>query len=162
MLRTLAGFQKDSSGNLLFTAILGELGNNCFDHNLGKWKDIPGCYFAYGQETANLWGIVVDRGQGVLSSLRQAVPEIKDDDEALEMAFYRKLSGRSPEKRGNGLKFVRSVINGNKQRGLFFKSGKAFKVFGGLQKEVEALYSDILLEEVDQGAFAFALFRGLP
>ncbi len=29
----------------LTTSSIGEVGNNCFDHNLGYWIDIPGCLF---------------------------------------------------------------------------------------------------------------------
>lgn len=79
-----------------------------------------------------LWAVIADRGQGLLGSLGRVASDITDDESALEAAFQRRLSGRSPERRGNGLKFVRSIINGNTQRGLFFSSGKAHRLFGGL------------------------------
>ncbi len=31
----------------LLTAILGEVGNNSFDHNLGNWPDIRGIFLGY-------------------------------------------------------------------------------------------------------------------
>lgn len=120
----------------LFTAVIGELGNNSFDHNLGRWRDIPGCRFEYGTETGVIWAVLADRGQGVTSSLKQVKPDLTSDEEALEMAFHQRISGRSPEKRGNGLKFVRRVINGNPERGLFFVSGNATRVFGGLSERM--------------------------
>lgn len=156
MLREL-GRQKLNETNIsLFTALLGELGNNCFDHNLGQWRDVIGCRFHYGFQTGNLWGVIVDRGQGVCSSLRRVLPAIRDDEEALEIAFHKKLSGRSPEKRGNGLKFVRSVINGNENRGLFFVSGEAFRFFGGIKKEMRKCLPEKL---AGKGTFAFVLFE---
>ena len=42
----------------------------------------------------------------------------------MRMAFEERISGRAPEQRGNGLKFVRKGIDGEKQR-LFCLSGDA-------------------------------------
>lgn len=159
MLRDLSRKKLNGTELSLFTAILGELGNNCFDHNLGQWRDISGCRFQHGFQEGQLWGIIADRGQGVCSSLRRVVPNIKDDEEALEIAFHKKLSGRSPENRGNGLKFVRSVINGNEERGLFFVSGNASRIFGGLQSNMEKLTSK---KSTGQGTFAVVLFEVQP
>jgi hypothetical protein len=50
---------------------------------------------------------VVDRGQGIVNSLRAVRPEILVPSEYLVMAFEQVVSGRSPEQRGNGLKYVR-------------------------------------------------------
>jgi len=49
----LEHFQSDLVKNLnsnlssLISAIVGEIGNNSFDHNLGNWPDILGIYFSY-------------------------------------------------------------------------------------------------------------------
>jgi hypothetical protein len=48
------------------------------------------------------------------------------------MAFERIVSGRQPEHRGNGLKFVRRVINAHAARGLVSVSGRGTLAFGGL------------------------------
>lgn len=156
MLRGMDQMKLNESEGALFTAVLGEVGNNCFDHNLGQWRDVGGCLFQYGLASGLAWGIVTDRGQGVLSSLKQVIPNIHENDEALEIAFYKKISGRSPEKRGNGLKFVRSVINGNSQRGLFFVSGSAFRIFGGLQNEIKEAIQNKKISGV--GTLALVLF----
>ena len=50
------------------------------------------------------------------------VPSISSDVEAIEMAFTKKISGRHPEQRGNGLKFVANTIQKNNWH-LFFQSG---------------------------------------
>src|SRR5437870_12644495 len=42
----------------LLTAVVGEIGNNCFDHNLGQWRDVPGCWFGWGREQETLWIVV--------------------------------------------------------------------------------------------------------
>lgn len=101
-----AGFSEER--NSLLVAIVGEIGNNSFDHNLGNWPDIIGIYFAFDTNKRQL--ILADRGRGVLRTLRRVCPRIRNDEEALEVAFTERISGRAPEQRGNGLKFVRSVV----------------------------------------------------
>jgi hypothetical protein len=124
----------------LLVAVLGEIGNNTFDHNLGHWSGEPGCFFAciiddMGEAVA--W--VADQGRGVLASLRQAAPELHEHQAALETAFEKVISGRSPERRGNGLKFVRQVINGHAGRGLLAVSGTGKVGFGALADSLEAV-----------------------
>ncbi len=124
----------------LTSAMVGEIGNNCFDHNLGQWRDVPGCWFDHGVLDGSMrWIVIADRGQGVLSSLQRVEPTLKTDQEALEVAFSKVVSGRSPEKRGNGLKFVRQVINGHASQGLLFLSGKGKIGFGGGFNKAESL-----------------------
>jgi hypothetical protein len=115
----------------LLTAIAGEIGNNSFDHNLGHWRDQPGCCFGYAADGQGMLVWVADRGRGVLKSLQAVVPGLADHRQALEVAFERVVSGRSPERRGNGLKFVRAVINGHAERGLVSLSGRGTLAFGG-------------------------------
>lgn len=115
----------------LLTAVAGEIGNNCFDHNLGQWQDQPGCWFDWEENQEVVRVIITDRGQGVLRSLKRVKPDLQNEAEALKIAFEKTLSGRSPEQRGNGLKFVRSILNGHQERGLCFCSGSAIIVFGG-------------------------------
>lgn len=92
----------------LLTAVTGEIGNNSFDHNLGNWPDIPGIFYAYDQNLRRIF--LGDRGQGILTTLRRVKPQLQNANEALRVAFTETISGRQPESRGNGLKFVRSVI----------------------------------------------------
>jgi hypothetical protein len=121
----------NEDASLIFS-IAGELGNNSFDHNLGLWKDQPGCFFTFSLlENEGLYFVLADRGRGIYSSLKRIVPSLKNDQEAIEMAFEKVISGRSPENRGNGLKFVRQVINGAPHRGLVSKSGAGIFSFGG-------------------------------
>lgn len=118
----------------LVTAVAGEIAYTCFDHNLGQWRDQPGCWFDYviSHNPARVWVLIADRGQGVHTSLRRVDPSIKTDQDALEVAFSKVISGRSPEKRGNGLKFVSRIVNGDSKRGLLFLSGTAKRVLGHL------------------------------
>jgi len=118
--------QKDFS---LISSIVGEIGNNSFDHNLGSWPDIRGIFFAYDLSKHQI--VLADRGQGILTTLKRARPTLTDDSEALLTAFTEKISGRTPENRGNGLKYVKKVLMDIKKDislKLYFQSGDAFTI----------------------------------
>lgn len=107
----------------LVSAVAGEIGNNSFDHNLGNWPDITGIFFSY--DTKNNTIVLADRGQGILATLKRVRPELTSAREALKVAFTQIISGRPAEARGNGLKFVRSVIVDNPLT-LCFQTGDAY------------------------------------
>ena len=92
----------------LIVAIVGEIGNNSFDHNLGNWPDISGIFFSYDTNKRQI--ALADRGQGILRTLKRVKPDVKNDEDALHIAFTEIISGRAPEARGNGLKFVLEVV----------------------------------------------------
>ena len=106
----------------LIVAVAGEIGGNSFDHNLGNWPDTPGIFFGYDLIKRRV--VLADRGRGVLATLKVVRPELNDHREALRVAFTEVLSGRAPENRGNGLKFVRKVVTKN-LIGLIFQTGNA-------------------------------------
>lgn len=106
----------------LVTAVAGEIGNNSFDHNLGNWPDITGIFFSYSIRNGEV--ILADRGQGILTTLKRVRPKLTSAQEALKVAFTETISGRLPEARGNGLKFVRSIVVGNPFT-LQFQTGNA-------------------------------------
>lgn len=106
----------------LIVAVAGEIGNNSFDHNLGNWPDIPGVFFGYDLKKGKI--VLADRGQGVLTTLARVKPELQTDEQASRAAFTEIISGRAPERRGNGLKFVRQVISEN-PIALWFQTGEA-------------------------------------
>lgn len=130
---TSTGLGKDEQS--LAIAAVGEIGNNSFDHNLGHWKDTPGCWFQTQTTGGRLWICIADRGQGILKSLARVNPGITDDQTALVTAFERILSGRAPERRGNGLKYVRNIIMGKDRRGLACRSGDGLVDYGKLGVE---------------------------
>ncbi|PIP28539.1 MAG: hypothetical protein COX29_00600 [Candidatus Moranbacteria bacterium CG23_combo_of_CG06-09_8_20_14_all_35_22] len=105
-------------------SMAGELGNNSFDHNLGNWPDIPGIFYAYNYDGEKGFLMMADRGIGVWNSLKKAVPDLKSDCEALELAFTKKISSRILENRGNGLKFVKNNIF-DKNLFMEFRTGNA-------------------------------------
>lgn len=106
----------------LLTSIAGEIGNNSYDHNLGQWPDTPGIFFGYNLNKKQI--VLADRGLGILKTLQRIRPELKDHEKALKVAFTEIISGRKPEARGNGLKYVRNVIAKNPIN-LIFQTGNA-------------------------------------
>ena len=147
------------SDTALLTAVAGEIGNNCFDHNLGQWRDQPGCWFEWGSLSDKLmtWVVVADRGQGIRASLGRVDPSIQTDQDALDTAFSKILSGRSPEKRGNGLKFVKQIVNGDSKRGLVFLSGEGRIVLGHLGSAAEASIPEETTKKNVPGTWALLL-----
>lgn len=109
-------------GHSLLSAIVGEIGNNSYNHNLGNWPDIQGIFFGYDLSKRQV--VLADRGQGIYQTIKRVLPGVKNDQEALLVAFTKYISGRAPENRGNGLKFVRDVVCRNPFK-LEFYSGDA-------------------------------------
>lgn len=62
--------------------------------------------------------------KGIRTTLSRVRPDLTSDDAALKTAFTERISGRAPERRGNGLKFVRRVLL-NDGLDLSFCSGTA-------------------------------------
>jgi len=112
----------------LLTSIAGEIGNNSFNHNLGQWLDIPGIFFGYDLNKKQI--ILADRGVGILKTLKRVKPELKNHKEALLTAFTEIISGRKPEVRGNGLKYVRKIIS-KYPISLTFQTGDAKLILRG-------------------------------
>lgn len=112
-----------SSTASLVTAVAGEIGSNSFDHNLGNWPDITGILFSYDMKNKKI--VLADRGQGILTTLKRVRPELNSSEKALKVAFTETISGRYAEARGNGLKFVRSIIVDNPFT-LYFQTGDAY------------------------------------
>ena len=118
--------KENISEELVYTlsAITGEIGNNSYDHNIGNWPDLAGIFFNYFRKENKLIVALADRGVGVQATLKRVKPEIKDDMDALRIAFTERVSGRAPENRGNGLKYVKKNISAMNMR-LEFYSGNA-------------------------------------
>jgi excisionase family DNA binding protein len=95
----------------ILTAVAAEVGNNSFDHNLGNWPDVPGIFFAYDMNKRII--VLADRGLGIKKTLSRVRADLKDDISALTVAITEHISGRAPEQRGNGLKFVVNVTERN-------------------------------------------------
>lgn len=124
----------------LIIAITGEIGNNSYNHNIGNWPDVPGVFFGYNRKKREI--VLADRGRGIFKTLQRVLPDLKNDHEALEVAFTKYISGRAPEDRGNGLKFVRDVISSNPLK-LQFLTGNA-------SVELKKDSTDLNIKETDK------------
>jgi len=118
----------------LVVAVAGEIGNNSFDHNLGNWPDAVGIFFAYDLKRRSI--VLADRGIGILTSLQRVRPSLATHQEALKVAFTERITGRAPESRGNGLKFVRKVLQENPSLSLDFRTGDARLVLEKGDKDI--------------------------
>lgn len=106
----------------LLTSMVGEIGDNSYAHNLGNWPDIQGIFFAYDVNKRVI--VLADRGRGILETLQPVRPELASHREALRVAFTEIVSGRFPERRGNGLKSVAQTIF-TSDAALTFRTGDA-------------------------------------
>jgi excisionase family DNA binding protein len=138
----------------LITAVAGEIGNNSFDHNLGNWPDTPGVFFAYTLRDRK--AVLADRGLGILTTLERVRPNLVSAKDALKVAFTETVSGRYPEARGNGLKFVRSIII-KYPLTLYFQTGNAFLYLKESEKDINIQELKIPL----RGCFAIIDFEDL-
>jgi len=135
----------------LVVAIAGEIGNNSYDHNLGNWPDVPGAFFGYNIDERKV--VLGDRGQGLLKTLKQVRPGLSSHAEALKVAFTEFISGRSPEVRGNGLKWVKELVLKYDFK-LFFQTGDAVLNLGRENKNLKIENS----RDFIRGAFALINF----
>lgn len=132
----------------LLTSIAGEIGNNSYDHNLGNWPDIPGVFFGYDLNKKQI--VLADRGIGILKSLKRVKPELQDHVHALNTAFTEVISGRMPEARGNGLKYVKAVVFKNSIN-LIFQTGDVKLILTGKSAQLNIKK----VNENIQGCLAF-------
>ena len=107
----------------LLGAVIGEIGANTFDHNFSFPPEVPKGLFCDFDSDPN-YIYLCDFGAGLRNTLSRVVADINNDEAAIQTAFTQPISGRAPEMRGNGLKFVISSIVEN-QWNLFYQSGNA-------------------------------------
>lgn len=65
----LQDFQKlgiSLEDSAVLIALIGEITNNSFDHNLGQWNGLPGCVVGFKVDTELISVFIADRGQGAL------------------------------------------------------------------------------------------------
>ena len=123
----------------LVSSAAGEIGNNSFDHNLGNWPDLPGAFFAYDLSKRII--VLADRGVGVLATLKKVKPNLVTHEDALHTAFTEVITGRAPEHRGNGLKYVKEALS-KADAELIFQSGDAIL-------EITNKSNDIVISKTD-------------
>lgn len=138
------------TNKFLESAIIGEIGNNTFDHNWDYAEGhLRGTYLNLDKINTV---ILADYGRGIRKSLEK-VYNAKDDTEAVHIAFTQQISGRAPEQRGNGLKFVLENVK-NKNWSLYFQSGTGCCIIDEGQAIFETSENDVL------GCLAILVFNG--
>lgn len=107
-LRMFENFGLNTEQAQFATAIIGELGNNVFDHNAFNWPtNISGAIIC-GQGYPKFKKIeiaIADPGIGFKKSLNNRKPNLKNEIEAIKLGLSG-VSGWIDAKRGNGLKLV--------------------------------------------------------
>jgi len=129
MQNLMIGNEATKNNFSLIVSITGEIGENSYAHNLGQWPDVPGIFFGYDLNKRQI--VLADRGLGILETLKRVRPNLLDHKQALNVAFTEMISGRAPEARGNGLKYVRKVIAENKINLLFQTGNASLELRGG-------------------------------
>ena len=124
----------------LVSSASGEIGNNSFDHNLGNWPDTPGVFYVYDAGKRII--VLADRGVGVLATLKRVRPVLASHTDALRMAFTEYVTGRAPEHRGNGLKYVRDAVRLADAR-LRYQSGDAVLDLKPGQDDIRITQADV-------------------
>lgn len=136
----------------LLTSIVGEIGDNSYAHNLGNWPDVQGIFFAYDVHKKII--VLADRGRGILETLKAVRPELQSHKDALTVAFTEIISGRFPERRGNGLKSVFQTILASDTQ-LLFRTGDAEL---NITKDSDPKNLNIVECEMFHGCFAVITF----
>jgi anti-sigma regulatory factor (Ser/Thr protein kinase) len=129
----------------IISAVVGEIGNNSFDHNLGNWPNQPGILFVFDEKKRTI--VIADRGLGVLTTLKKIRPKLASYAEALKVAFSEVVTSRAPEPRGNGLKFVRQVVASQDFILDFYSGSASIHLDDGLEpiiKETNLFYHGCL------------------
>lgn len=130
--RLLSVFKKESLNeglSFLLLAVVDEIGNNSFDHNLGNWIDIAGAILVHDEKNKII--ILSDRGQGVRKTISKVRANLKNDEEALQVVFTEIISGRAPEQRGNGLKFAKKVVEENNLALTYYSGNGICEIING-------------------------------
>lgn len=118
-------FGLSDQDSYLATGVVGELGNNVFDHNSFSWPtNISGSIIvAQNYPTKRCIEVAIgDPGIGFRGSLAVAFPKLKSDVEAIKTGLAGN-SGRVGESRGNGLRLIQQWTTQNFSGTVMVQSG---------------------------------------
>lgn len=122
------GLSEQDAG--LATGVVGELGNNVFDHNSFSWPtQISGSIIAAQNYPAHkcIEVTVGDPGIGFMGSLKSAYPELKTDLQAIRKGLSGN-TGRIGESRGNGLRLIQQWTINNFSGAVMIHSGNGLVI----------------------------------
>lgn len=118
-------FGLSDQDSFLATGVVGELGNNVFDHNSFSWPTNISGSVIMAQNYPKMRCIEVaigDPGIGFRGSLAVAFPQLKSDVEAIRTGLAGH-SGRIGETRGNGLRLIQQWTIQNFSGTVMVQSG---------------------------------------
>lgn len=109
------GFSQNNAA--LITSSIGEIIDNAFHHNLGRWNSSFGpLVILLAQNIADKKEInisICDFGVGFMETLRKNYHELQSEAEAIELAIKPKVTGRLNKMGGNGLVYLqKNIFNG--------------------------------------------------
>jgi len=111
----------------LTASSLGELIDNAFSHNLGKWDSVLGpMVILLAQnfpQKKELCFSVCDFGVGFLQTLHENYPKLSSEAEAISLAIQPNITGRIQKRGGNGLDYLRKNVFNGFQGSLQIRSG---------------------------------------
>ncbi len=126
----------------LATSLVGELGNNVFDHNDGSWPTSVRGAIILAQHNPALRRIevaVADPGIGFRGSLRAHDPTVSSDVEAIKLGLSG-VTGRIGETRGNGLQVIQNWTI-NKFDGIIrIQSGNGLVIVDGKGQQSKEVF----------------------
>lgn len=110
LINVFKNFSLNIDDSIRTAHLIGEVGNNVFDHNSLVWPtDISGCFIIIQNypKTKKVEVVVSDPGIGFFGSLRNAYPELETSLEAIKKGLTG-FTGRVGEERGNGLRLIQN------------------------------------------------------
>jgi len=108
--RIFAHFGLNEVERSMATSLVGELGNNVFDHNDGQWPtSVRGAIILaqMNPQKRRVEVVVADPGIGFSGSLKALNPNIASDVDAIKLGLTG-VTGRVGESRGQGLQIVQN------------------------------------------------------
>lgn len=109
------GFSQNNAS--LITSSIGEIIDNAFHHNLGKWNSVFGpLVILFSQNIKEKREVnisICDFGVGFLETLKKNYPKLNNEKDAIELAIKPKTTGRLNKMGGNGLVYLqKNIFNG--------------------------------------------------
>ncbi len=108
--RMFSHFGLNEDEEPMATSLVGELGNNVFDHNDGQWPtSVRGAIILaqMNPQKRSAEVVVADPGIGFSGSLKALNPNIESDVDAIKLGLTG-VTGRVGEPRGQGLQIVKN------------------------------------------------------
>ena len=141
--RMFSSFGLKEAEASMATSLVGELGNNVFDHNDGQWPtSVRGAIILAQMNPlkGRIEVIVADPGIGFRRSLAALDPSVTNDAEAIKLGLSG-VTGRIGERRGQGLRIVQDWTINNFAGIVRIHSGSGLVVVDANGTHAESVFS---------------------